>query len=338
VIDRNLPRFKQRDPSLSADQGILYLQRLACSLVDYISPQVGPTGPSPDAPLGRDLVPYVTQVAERCVRKELTAHSVTIESRFFAEVWNPFTTAIPAGGVAALTVSNRARLLFGTAIASPFRDYHGISGPLPAIRPNELIVIAFPPEEQTWTSPTSTTSPPFWKQGPLGNADDTVHQPFLFSWNGRVADRTRPAGISPSDQAGGLMHLEQQLTDSLPCWQCMTVPTGSLRAGGDSEEVEADEAISPGSYRAVGDPRQTILSAYLWQAVKDYRGKTRWNGVNPAGLSQQGSILDPMNTWTRRDRVPANPVTGLRPSSGTQMPDGITSPYDPAGTRSWPPR
>jgi hypothetical protein len=330
VIDRNLPKFKQRDPSLPATQGILYLNRLACSLVDYISPEVGPTGPSPAEPLGRDLVPYVTQVAEQCVRKELTSNSVTIESRFFAEVWNPTTSVIPAGGVASLTVANRARVLFGTAIAAPFRDYRGTSASLPAIRPNELLVIAFPPEEQTWTSPTAATSPPFWKQGPLGNADDTLHQPFFLSWNGRTADRTRPAGISPSDQAGGLMHLEQQLSNSLPCWQCMTVPTGSSKSGGDSEEVDADEAISPGSYRAVGDPRQTILSAYLWQAVKDYQGKTRWNGVNPAGLSQPGSILDPMNTWTRRDRVPVNPVTGLRPASGNQAPDAIASSYDPA--------
>lgn len=330
IIDRNLPKFKQRDPSLPANQGILYLQRLACSLVDYISPEIGPTGPSRDEPLGRDLVPYVTQVAERCVRKGLTSNSVTIESRFFAEVWNPTTSSIPAGGVASLKVSNRARVLFGTGIAAPFRDYLGTSAPLPAIRPDELLVIAFPPEEQTWMSPTATTSPPFWKQGPLGNADAATHQPFCFSWNGRIVDRTRPAGISPSDQAGGLMHLEQQLSNSLPCWQCMTVPTGSSKSGMDSEEVDADEAISPGSYRAVGDPRQTFLTTYLWQAVKDYQGKTRWNGVNPAGLSQPGSILDPMNIWTRRDRVPANPVTGLRPASVNQTPDGIPCPYDPA--------
>lgn len=330
VIDRNLPKFKQRDPSLPANHGNLYLQRLACSLIDYISTGSGPTGPSPDEPLGRDLVPYVTQIAEQCVRKEFTSNAVTIESRFFAEVWNPTTSTISAGGVASLTVSNRARVLFGTAIAMPFRDYRGTSAPLPAIRPNELIVIAFPPESQTWTSPTTTTSAPYWKQGPLGNANDTMHQPFLFSWNGRIVDRTRPADISPLDQPGGLMHLEQQLTNNLPCWQCMTVPTGSSRSGGDSEEVEADEAISPGSYRAVGDPRQTILSTYLWQAVKDYQSKTRWNGVNPAGISQPGSIHDPMNTWTRRDRVPVNPVTGIRPASIIQTPDTISSPYNAA--------
>lgn len=330
VIDRNLPKFKLRDPSLPVSQGILYLRRLACSLVDYISEEVGPTGPSPGEPLGRDLVPYVTQIAEECVRKELTDHAVTIESRFFAEVWNPTTSTIPAGGTAALTVANRARVLFGNGLTTPFRDYHGTSAPLSEIRPNELAVISFPPEEQTWTSPTATTFPPRWQQGPVGNDDDTMHQPFLFSWNGRTVDRTRPAGISTGDQAGGLTHLEQQLTNNLPFWQCMTVPTGSSKSGGDSEEVEADEAIAPGSYRAVGDPRQTILSAYLWQSVKDYRGKTRWNGVNPAGLSQQGSILDPMTTWTRRDRVPKNPVTGARPFSNDQTPDAIPNPYDPA--------
>lgn len=100
VIDRNLPKFKQRDPSLAANQGILYLQRLSCSIVDYISGDPESTGATPDEPLGRNLVPYVTQVAERCVRKELTSNSVTIESRFYAEVWNPNTAAIPSGGIA----------------------------------------------------------------------------------------------------------------------------------------------------------------------------------------------------------------------------------------------
>jgi hypothetical protein len=331
IIDRNLPKFKQRDPSLPANQGILYLQRLACSIVDYISVDPGPTGPSEEMPLGRDLVPYVTQIAECCKKREPISNSVTIESRFFAEVWNPTSSTIPAGGIASLTISNRARVLFGTAIAAPFRDYHGTSAPLPAIRPNELLVIAFPPEEQTWISPATTTSPPGWYQGPFGNADNNQHQPFLFSWNGRVADRTRPAGISTGDQAGGLMHLKHEMSNSSPCWQCMTVPTGSSSKGGsESEEVDADEAIAPGSYRAVGDPRQTILTAYLWQAVKDYQGKTRWNGVNPAGISQQGAILDPMNIWTRRDRVPVNPPTGIRPDSIQQTPEAIRNPYDTA--------
>ena len=126
VIDRNLPKFKQRDPSLPPSQAIVYVQRLACSMADYISANLGSTGPSPDLPLGRDLVPYVTQVAERCIRKELTSNSITVESRFFAEVWNPTTSTIPAGGVAALMVTNRARLYCGTGIAEPFRDYHGV--------------------------------------------------------------------------------------------------------------------------------------------------------------------------------------------------------------------
>lgn len=202
VIDRNLPKFKQRDPSLPAGQGDLYLQRLACSMVDYISKDPASTGPSEEMPLGRDLVPYVTQVAECCRRKELTSNSVTVESRFFAEVWNPTTSEIPAGGVASLVVSNRARMLFGTAIAASFRDYHGKSAPLPTIRPNELIVIGFPPEEQSWTSPTATTSPPYWKQGPVGNANDAQHQSFLFSWNGRLTDRTRPAACRPAIRRG----------------------------------------------------------------------------------------------------------------------------------------
>lgn len=336
IIDRNLPSFKLRDPSLPSNQGTLYLQRLACSVVDYISRETGPTALGREEPTGRDLVPYVTQVAERTVRKELTPLSVTIESRFFAEVWNPTTSVIPAGGVAELLVGNRARLRFGTGIMTPFRDYHGTSAPLPAIRPNELLVIAFSPQEQSWTSPTPAEAPPSWDKGPQGNADPTLHQPFLFRWNGKPADRTRPRGLSPGDEPGGLMHMDQKLTNNLPTWQCSTVPTSSSKSQ-ENPQDEADEAIATGSYRAVGDPRQTFLTSYIWQTVGDYRGKTRWKGINPAGIAHTGYLLDPASTWTRRDCVPVNPVTGVRPTDILQSPDLIPSPYEPSSGSSLAP-
>ena len=329
IIERNLPQFKTRDPSLPASQPTLYLQRLACSIVDYISTSDASTGTSPEMPMGRGLIPYVTQIAECSTRKIQTLNSVTIESRFYAEVWNPTTSPIPAGGTAQLTVGNRARVNFGTGIVTPFDDYVGVSAPLPEIRPNELLVIAFPPTEQSWTSPTATTNPPTWNSGPSGNADGTSQQPFFLRWNGVIADRTRPAGISPGDREGGLKHLGGRLTDALPNWQCMTVPTYSAKSDSSAVQDEADDAIATGNYRAVGDPRQNILTSYLWEAVSDYPRKSRWKGVNPAAASQAGAILDPQNTWTRRDPVPLNPPTGNRPAGISVTPDAISSPYDP---------
>jgi hypothetical protein len=327
IIDRNLPVFKLRDPSLPARQADLYLRRLACSIVDYISPKTGPTGPSPQEPLGRDLVPYVTQIAECCTRKGLTATNTTIESRYFVEVWNPTTSEIPAGGVAGLVITNRAMLRFGNGIVTPFSDYTKQSPQLPPLRPNEFRVIAFEPTEQTWDSPVPVTNPPRWDAGPQGNADGTTHQAFSFFWNGVLVDMSRRAGISPGDTPGGLVHFKQTLDDAKPRWQCMTIPTRTSASDGGEEAEEADQAVDPGHYNFVGDPRATFLTAYKWPVVTDYRSKSYWNGVNPAGNRQGGYILDPMNTWTRRDRIPLNPVTGINPASALQSPDLIPSNY-----------
>ena len=328
VIDRNLPNFKFRDPSLPARQADLYLVRLACSIIDYISSEAGPTGPSPNEPLGRDLVPYVTQIAESCTRKSLGANAVTVETRFFAEVWNPTTSVIPAGGVAELLIINRARLKFGDGIMTPFADYRKQSVSLPSIRPNEFLVIAFAPEEQTWTSPTMATNAPLWDAGPQGNADGTTHQAFSFFWNGRLVDLSRRAGISAGDASGGLVHYKQTLDDATPRWQSMTIPTRTSVDNGEEGAAESDQAIDPGHYNFVGDPRATFLTAYKWPVVTDYRLKSLWNGINPAGSRQGGYVLDPMNVWSRRDRVPVNPVKGITPSSAFQTPDQIPSPYD----------
>lgn len=336
IIDRNLPNFKFRDPSLPRQQSSLYLTRLACSIIDYISPETAPTGPSSEEPLGRDLVPYVTQIAECCTRRDLASNSVTVESRFFVELWNPTTSTIPAGGTAGLLITNRAIMKFGHGIEEPFSDYRKESPPLPALRPNEFVVVAFDPQEQTWTSPDATTNPPLWDAGPQGNANGTTHQAFSFFWNGRLVDMSRRAGISKGDTAGGLVHLKQRLDDASPRWQCMTVPTRTSSDTGEEGAAETDQAIDTGRYNFVGDPRAAFLTAYKWPAVTDYRAKSFWKGINPAGGREGGYLLDPMNTWTRRDRVPLNPAIGVRPASKLQTPDEIPSPYgkDPAAAEA----
>jgi hypothetical protein len=329
IIQRNLPSFRKRDPSAAAigDDPGPYLERLACSIVDYISPEAGPTGPPGGEPSGRERVPYVTQIAERCIRTGMTSNSVTIQSCFFAEIWNPYTTPIPVGGIPGLRIGNRARLEFGTALVTPFADYNGTGQPLPQLGPNEFTVVAFAPTEQTWVSPDPTGRPPRWTNGPAGNADGLHHQWFEFFWNGRLVDLSRRGDVSPGNAYGGLGHLGQTLQDSSPRWQCMTVPTWAASDEARDLAEESDEAVQPGSYRFVGDPRAAFLTAYKWCVATNYVSKTLWKGISPAGVMGRGFVIDPMNTWTRRDSVPRNPASGLPPSSLDQTPDKIPSPY-----------
>ncbi len=320
IIGRNLPKFRERDPSLKGSQQDLYLNRLACSIVDYISGARGPTGPPGGEPCGRDLAPCVTQIGELCTRTSLTPTSTVIESRFFVEVWNPTTSPIPAGS-AGLTIGNRARVRFGSDIASAFPDYIRDSVPVPAIAPNEFAVIPFPPVSDCWSSPVATSNPPSWEKGPTGNGEDG-HQWFEFRWNGRLGDLSRRPGISPGTDRGGLSHLPQTLSTTNGYWQVWTIPTWGSQ---DSEE-EADQALETGQYRFVGDPRAGFETAYVWSAMTNFL-TTRWKGINPASERGNGYVMDPLRTWTARDRVPVDPFPGNRPSSPAMMPDAVPSPY-----------
>lgn len=331
IIDRNLPKFKQRDPSLAGkgNDPFLYLTRLACCIVDYISPTDGPTGPPGGEPSGRDLAPYVTQIGEKCTRTAYdtgsSTNSVTIESQFFVEVWNPTTSTIPAGSPR-LVISNRARLKFGTGLEIPFRNYDASLPEVPPLRPNEFTVFAFRTDAQTWTSPTRATSPPGWAGGPTGNTVNE-HQYFEFYWNGKLVDLSRRPPRSPGNERGGLTHLGDTMADTVPHWQCYTIPTWS--AGSDQRSIpdQSDTAISPKNYRFVGDPRANFLTAYNWDTQTKYPSKTLWKGIKPAGQGSW-SLMDPYWTWSSRDYVPVDPVAGILPAAANQNPDQIPSPYD----------
>ena len=341
IIDRNLPDFKKRDASLAAkgtDQ-TLYTRRLACSIVDYISKDQGPTPLPSGEPSGRDLVPYVTQIAECCTRTELNTKaspfSTEIKSQFFLELWNPTTDTVPAG-IPRLVIGNRARMEFGTALEKPFRDYDETGGMTPELRPNELIVVAFPPETQTWTSPTMPTNPPHWDTGFTGNSNNAQHQNFSFYWNDKLVDMTRRPPISPGNDYGGLHHHGQQLSNSIAQWQIFTIPTYWGNKSDKSGQETSAEAIEPGKYTFVGDPGAGFLTAYIWSSTTNYP-KSLWKGINPASLKGAGYLIDPEKTWSSRDRVPVNPVTGRTPSASETTPDLIKSPYDPAGNNTQAP-
>ncbi len=319
IIDRNFPHFKERDPSLknltSVEQR-RYLNRLAACIVNYISPEHEPILINGGEPAGAALTPLVTQTAERCRLLERTSNSVVIENQYFLQLWNPYTSSIPAGGKATLEVSNRQQLHFGTAPARAFDDYLQTNNSVSSLGPNESIVIAFPSVTQQWNSatPVPHSEHPYWLKGPEGNVNPTEHQTFTFSWNDHLVMMSRRPPIGPGLAQGGLEHDAQSLTDMLNFWQCNFIPT------------EEDHA---GHFRFVGDPRENYLSNYLWKSYsseKSYLTETHWKGAMSDVSAER--LFDPATSWRQRDFVPVNPVAGNRPASRGMTPDQVPSPYE----------
>lgn len=317
VIDRNFSHFKERDPSLRAgssrDQR-RYLNRLAACIIDYINPPSAATLVNGGEPAGQVLSPLATQIAERLRLQSCSSNSVTIESQYFAQVWNPYTKPIPSGGMVSFSIDNRPVLHFGTADPTAFENYYQ-TVTTPVIRPNESVVLAFPTVTQTWHSPTSVNPlhPPYWLRGPEGNANPKRHQTFEFYWNHQLIEMSRTAPIGPGLAEGGLEHEEGSLSTPNNYWHCNFIPTEQDRSG---------------HFRFVGDPRENYLSNYLWKSYageKSYLEQTRWQGVmNDATAERQ---FDPMHSWSARDFIPINPSSGNHPSSIAMTPDQILSSY-----------
>ena len=318
IIDRNLPHFKERDPSLknlSLTEQRRYLNRLAACIVNYIGSEEAPIIMNQGEPAGAALTPLATQIAERCRLLERSSNNVTIESQYFLQLWNPYTTSIQAGGRATLEVKNRQRLHFGTASLQAFDDYVQTGDVVSSLRPNESIVVPFPSVIQRWHSetPLSSHQAPYWLKGPEGNREEGHHQAFRFSWNGHLVMMSRRTPIGPGLAEGGLEHDAQSLTDMLDFWQCNFIPT------------EVDQS---GHFRFVGDPRENYLSNYLWKSYSSdnsYLRETRWKGVMSDASSERR--FDPAISWNNRDYVPLNPVPGNHPTSRSMPPDQVSSLY-----------
>lgn len=317
IIDRNLPHFKERDPSLrhccEIDQR-RYLNRLAACIVDYINADSVPTLVNGGEPAGEVLAPLVTQLAERLRIQSCSSNSVTIESQYFVQLWNPYTKTIPGGGLASFAIDNRPLLHFGTATPTAFENYHQ-SSTASLLRPNESIVLAFPTVTQTWDSPTlvAPSHAPYWLRGPEGNAHPKRHQTFEFRWNNQLVEMSRNLPVAPGLAEGGLEHDEGSLSNSNNYWHCNFIPT------------EEDHG---GHFRFVGDPHDNYLSNYLWKSYsgeKSYLEETRWQGTMSDASAERK--FDPMHSWSARDFIPINPRTGNHPTSIAMMPDQIPSPY-----------
>ena len=317
IIDHNLPHFKERDPSLQncsqADQR-RYLNRLAACIVDYINPPSATTLVNGGEPAGQILSPLATQIAERLRLQSYSSNSVTIESQYFVQVWNPYTKTIPSGGMVSFSIDNRPCLHFGTAEPTAFENYHQTTL-TPTIRPNESVVLAFPTVTQIWNSPTPVTSShfPYWLRGPEGNANPKRHQTFEFTWNHQLVEMSRTSPVGPGLAEGGLEHEEGSLSTPNNYWHCNFIPTEQDRAG---------------HFRFVGDPSENYLSNYLWKSYsgeKSYLEQTRWQGVMSDATAERQ--FNPTCSWSVRDFIPINPPTGNHPSSITMTPDQVPSPY-----------
>ncbi len=317
IIDHNLPHFKERDPSLRNCSQIdqqRYLNRLAACIVDYINPLSAPTVVNGGEPAGQVLAPLATQVAERLRLQSCNSNSVTIETQYFVQAWNPYTKTIRGGDIVSFSIVNRPLLHFGTAEPTAFENYHQ-STIAPTIRPNESVVLTFPTVTQTWSSPTSVTpsNHPYWLRGPEGNADPKRHQRFQFFWNHQLVTMSRQPPIGPGLAEGGLEHNEGSLSSSQNDWHCNFIPTEQDRSG---------------HFRFVGDPRENYLSNYLWKSYsgeKSYLEETRWQGVMSDTTSER--IFNPMDSWIARDFIPNNPPAGNHPSSIAMTPDQVFSSY-----------
>ncbi len=322
IIDRNLPYFKCRDPSLAGETDTLkkqYLNRLAASIVDYIDADTDITSVNGGEPAGRDLFPLVTCVAEQFYCEPETDvdgfYHVVIQSRFFVQIWNPYTSAVT--GSARLVVRNRMRIHYGTAIVTPLDDYEPVTQTNIVVRPNEFVVVPFPWESQTFSSPTgpniSIASRPHWDYSPADAADQTTHLPFEFEWNGQRVDMNRRMPVSPGLANAGMDRNSKTLSYGVTHYQVCAIPTPAAPAGSD--------------YRAVGDPRFTYLCNYDWSSISasdTYANETRWKGRNRdlPPFSQNFT-----STWQQRDYIRANPVEGNAPGSINTAPDCVPSPY-----------
>ncbi|MDR1145792.1 MAG: hypothetical protein LBK71_06625 [Verrucomicrobiales bacterium] len=310
VIDRNLPDFKRRDPSLAgetADGQRRYLRRLAASVVDYIDPDTVCTTVSGE-PAGRGLLPLVVGVAEQYLWTGGN-DSAVIRTRVFVQVWNPYTVNV--SGTARFRLANRQRVSFGSGIVTPLADYDAAADGEITVRPNEFKVIEFPAASQTFTSPTPAATGPRWSGSPADAADQTTHQPFEFFWNGARADMSRRPPVGPGAATAGLVRNAKTLARDQFHYQVNAIPTYANR-------------------NTVGDPRATFLSNYDWPVTSSadgtYANSTFWHGRSPRdGVFPH--TQDFVTTWAARDYVRANPPVGNPPGALNVSPAQTASPY-----------
>ncbi|MGF1679018.1 MAG: hypothetical protein ACFCUX_07470, partial [Candidatus Methylacidiphilales bacterium] len=322
LIDRNLPQFKNRDPSLASSSEpirIRYLNRLTASIVDYIDPDNAITHVNDGEPAGRDAFPLVTAMAEQFrwtseIGPDVDGnYSATIQNRVYAQIWNPYTTQV--SGSVQMVLKNRSMVEYGTGIVTPFSDYNPPAQNV-TVRPNEFVVVEFPTESQVFYSPTgpnlSGLNRPSWKNSPAGTMENPKHVMFELYWNGQRVDMSRNDPVSPGMISAGMNRNSKTLALNALHYQSSFIPTFTGSA----------------PYRFVGDPRANYLTNYVWGSSisgdATYASGTRWKGRQQ---DTSPRYQDFIVRWNLRDYVRANPVLGTTPGNLGTTPNSVTSPY-----------
>jgi len=314
IIDRNLPRFKERDRSLSGVHRIRYLNRLAASIVDYIDETTVATAVNGGESAGKGLVPYPTVVAEQYQRTAMTTTSTTIQNRVYVQLWNPHTREIPAGRMR-IEIEDRQEVRFGTGIVTPFNDYYE-EVDTPVIRPNEFLVVELPVRSQTWTTPdpvvvgsTTQANNPHWF-----NTNANNHVPFRFYWNGALVDMSRRSPVAPGVANAGIQKFAKTMSDLGMHYQVGLIPT------------QFGIAL-PAERRFVGDPRGNYLTNYVWTTLSSdnaYRNNVHWNGRQ---MDTSPRYQDFRQAWAGRDHVRANGLFGNSAGNINTTPIVVASSY-----------
>lgn len=317
IIDRNLPRFKERDSSFAAaGQFNQYLDRLAANIVDYIDDDASPTITVTGEPAGRDLFPGMVALAEKYNWSDLSGSGpfrCTLENQCFVQIWNPYDTVVT--GKARLRVIHRQEIECGDALVTRLRDYDETLSTSITLQPNEMRAVAFGPEKQILVCPTVDPSKrssdrPTWSSTISGD-----HPAFEFYWNNELVDLNRrsPAftpGSSglPKASPGTFIRLRGPSR-----WSVCFIPT---------------YLGSRGVYRSVGDPRFTPFCNYDWSEMSiQYSSNAWWNGCQQ-NVSPRWQNL--AVSWADRDFVKINPNQGSAAGDNEKTPDQAGSTYNPA--------
>jgi hypothetical protein len=308
VISKNLKNFYKRDPSFEnektksaaviskvpSEPTQLYNKRIAAAIVDYIDVDSNPTSVTNDALAGKELTPYVMQIAERYVWKDSSAappYNITIEQTVYIQLWNPYT--VPVSGNLRFELET-FRTFKGEPPGIADLPSEGVKPPklsidiLVNLEPNQIR--AYPSEIQEFTLTAESKKV---RAGETSTGDDVSsqkHSGFKVFWNDKLYDQTAYYNDSLFLEASGLLKddttLEPKNDSNNPVW---------------SSNV-ARNTWSGGIRRAVADPRQNQISNYTWMYYSYGNDNLRWNGASTFETSSFGTQRF-KDTWLNRDSI-----------------------------------
>ncbi len=329
LIDRNLPQFKNRDPSFATagvpNEAIKYVNRLAASIVDYIDSDDLVTSVNGSEPAGKELAPLVVGAAEnfQWLSKGNAANNFTssFQSRYYLQLWNPYTQNVT--GSVRLEILERPPLKIGSAIERNLSDYNQTVNNV-TLRPNEFVVVEFSAaNESNYISivdpESSSANRPRWEQTSSTNILRAPHPYFKMYWNGQLADMNRRppeianVGSYPS-------------TSGLPKGVVSTTPSNmnsiSIVRNRWSVHFIQKPAISGQGNRRVPEPRINYLSNFDWtEWVNTSYANGRWGGSQDHSSTTQDFIT----LMALRDPIPRNPNLGASSSNISQTPSQIAA-------------